>query len=424
MEFVRYNRELYDLLVEKSAIDPPSRDLKTPTTEKRKATHDNIEIGSPDDDYTAQLSSDGEDGPPRKRTRHTRRSVFQFVLARDSGGDNIEQPVQASPPRASLPLPAPPPPSSAQVTQDRVVKEELPEFSDGDLYSAPPNYQSAQTSQALIRVPLTHTGGDESNDRDSSVEMWEKEPIEWTLPTEDNDMLAASDRAYEKFDANQLIKVWPPCKIPNAPTWLSRKFTRRFLSKYLGGCEQTQECIISEAKKRTQIYKLSVYYCERAEWAPDMPEKPGAHGVVYATKSGDGPVDFNYSSYPVFCRRRANEWEYCGEYQITRRGFVPGEWPRVSEIAKKSWSEGFAGKRGKWGIQHMTKVGIITEGQKVTPQDVLQFIDDVCVLRSIVSNSFADLLCRDCCNWSVRFIDVLAITVRCMIYSKLSGMKP
>lgn len=293
------------------------------------------------------------------------------------------------------PEPLPP----AQEDQRLMIKDE-PSDDDDDLYSAPSAPGARRISQALSRVhssasaSASASGGARGDDRDSSVEMWEKEPEPWTKPTEDNKAMLDSDRSFDKFDANQLIRVWKPPHIDNMPKFPTTKFTRRFLSRVLGGCEQAQECAISEAKKRTQIYPLGVYYCERAEWAPDLPAKPGAHGVVYATRGGS-IVDFNYSSYPIFCRRRANEWEYCGEYQITRRSFVPGEWSRVAPVAKKSWSEAFAGKRGKWGISYMRTRGIITEGQVVTAQDVLEFIDDVCppcsAIRNPQSGSLTDL---------------------------------
>jgi hypothetical protein len=120
---------------------------------------------------------------------------------------------------------------------------------------------------------------------------------------------------------------------------------------------------------------------ERAEWSPDMPSEPGAHGVVYATapdpRDSDRPVDFNYSSYAVFCRRAANKWDYCGEYEITRRKFIPGEWGRISEVAKKSWSEGFSGKTGKkWGINILMKRGLLNPGDPMpSPEDIIALID-------------------------------------------------
>lgn len=118
-----------------------------------------------------------------------------------------------------------------------------------------------------------------------------------------------------------------------------------------------------------------------------MPKEPGAHGVVYATAPHPKDtirVDLNFSSYAIFCRRAANQWDYCGEYEITRRKFLPGEWSRISPIAKKFWSEGFAGKKGpnKWGRDHLVKRGLIEQDQKVTPEEVLKFIDDVCTLHS------------------------------------------
>lgn len=95
---------------------------------------------------------------------------------------------------------------------------------------------------------------------DDGIKIYEKvQP--WKKPIEDNDNIAASDAPLRKFDARQLIKMWPKLKISNLP-WPTIKFTRRFLSKVLGGGEQMVECVISEAKQRTQIYPIRVYYCK------------------------------------------------------------------------------------------------------------------------------------------------------------------
>lgn len=305
---------MYDLLEEISI------DQQTSAVKKRTVTH------------AVGFSDDGDNGPQlaMERPRRKRNRVSYIEHTIDSS-DNDTQPPGTTP--------------LVQNTQRSIMKDEPSDNDDdNDLYSAPSVPGPGRISQTLVQV---HSPG-------------------------------GGDDSHAKLDANQLIKVLEPPIIPNMPKFPTNKFTRRFLSKFLGGCEQAQECVISETKKKEQIYALGVYYCERPEWAPDLPAKPGVHGVVYGTHCGSGLVDFNYSSYPVFCRRRVNEWEYCGEYQITRRSFVPGEWSRVAPVAKKSWSEGFAGKRGKWGITHMRNLGIIAEGQTVTAQDVLRFIDDVC----------------------------------------------
>lgn len=302
-----------------------------------------------------------------KRARRKRNRVSYIEPTLDSE-DNDDAPGLSHPP----PL--------VQEVQTIRVKEELLDDDDDDLYSAP-SMHGARLGEARPRFSQPGSRRslpDGGSDRDSSVEMWEKEPEPWVKPTKDNEMIATSDDPLKKFDSNQLIRVWEPPILDNLPKFPTTKFSRRFLSTFIGGCEQVQECVVSESKKRDQIYKIGVYYCERTEWAPDLPGKAGAHGVVYGTKRDDSLVDYNYSSYPVFCRRKANEWEYCGEYQITRRGFVPGEWSRVAPVAKKSWSEGFAGKRGKWGVAYMIRNGIITPGQKVTAQEVLEFIEQVC----------------------------------------------
>lgn len=83
-------------------------------------------------------------------------------------------------------------------------------------------------------------------------------------------MIAAGDDAHKKIDANQLIRVWEPPIINNFPKFPTTKFSRRLLSRVLGGCEQSQECVISEVKKKSQIYSLGVYYCERAEWFTEL----------------------------------------------------------------------------------------------------------------------------------------------------------
>ena len=96
---------------------------------------------------------------------------------------------------------------------------------------------------------------------------------------------AADDSATQGLFAREVIKKWDPYAIEAIPSsWIM--FSRRFLSKFLGGSEQAQECVVSESKltipsfffflfflivantnapverRSNQLHPVSVYYCK------------------------------------------------------------------------------------------------------------------------------------------------------------------
>jgi hypothetical protein len=125
---------------------------------------------------------------------------------------------------------------------------------------------SRQSTRALSSISQSHPLDSQpaapasASASDDGIEIYEK-VRPWAKPTEDNDQVAASDAPFRKFGASEMIKMWPKLRIPNLP-WPTTMFTRRFLSKVLGGGEQMVECVISAAKQRTQIYPIKVYYCK------------------------------------------------------------------------------------------------------------------------------------------------------------------
>jgi hypothetical protein len=99
----------------------------------------------------------------------------------------------------------------------------------------------------------------------------------------------------------------------------------------------------------------------------------GHHGLVYfgcgeCEINDDQQVrvhSFNHNNglLPVICRRAPNNWEYCGDYLLTTRKFVPGEYEAIPEITKKIWSEWYSGtgkwKRSKGGPESLRQMGLL-----------------------------------------------------------------
>lgn len=217
MEFLWYNRELYALLEEKlsESASGSTNNLGLGLSAEKRKVIDDDDMGM----ETPPGLADGDSDVPqsgRKRTKRNRTSV-SYIEPAPSYSD-----------------------SDDGTAQQPRFKEELID-SDNDLYSAPNPPPRAQQ----IPVQRHSSRPASGTSRESCIEIYEKENSPWVRSTEDNDRIAASDDWAKKFDANELIKVWSKLYIPNLP-WPTIKFTRRFLSKVIGGGEQMVECVISE----------------------------------------------------------------------------------------------------------------------------------------------------------------------------------
>jgi len=201
-------------------------------------------------------------------------------------------------------------------------------------------------------------------------------------PTERNEAIANSENPERKAYSHELTKTWKPIRFPDDyPPMLSTAFTRRFLSRYIGGCGQNVRCRVSAQKQAQNNHRIREYHCIDPAWDPHMPPHPGAHGVRYVIAHSaydDSSEDetTNFGCFTVFCKLGVNKWGYFGEYTTTRRAFAPGEWEQVPPAIKQKWAEGFSGKTNKrWGINFMVRRGFLKRGETMEPEDVLRLID-------------------------------------------------
>ena len=212
--------------------------------------------------------------------------------------------------------------------------------------------------------------------RSVSVELVAN-PVAWRAPTAWHDAIDASATPDRKAFAHELIQSWPPLVFADhaAPVAPAR-FSRKFLSAVLGGCEQTPVCDISAAKAARNNHRLRRYHAVDPRWDPYGPARPGAHGLTYRIDEGAYGAA---PRVPVFCKRRKNEWEYCGEYEFCARPFMPGEWEQLPQTTKDSWVDGLSSTgrhtQTKWGREHMEYHGFVRPGEDITPSEVLQIMD-------------------------------------------------
>jgi len=201
-------------------------------------------------------------------------------------------------------------------------------------------------------------------------------------PTEWNDAIANLQNPERNAYSHELTKTWPSIRFPDDCPPMLTPFTRRFLSRYIGGCERNVRCQVSAQKQAQNNHRIREYHCIDPAWDPYMPLYPGAHGMRYVVAHGaydDSSEDetTNFGCFTVFCKLGVNKWGYFGEYTTTRRAFAPGEWEQVPPAIKQKWAEGFSGKTNKkWGINFMVRRGFLEEGETMEPEDVLRLIDD------------------------------------------------
>jgi hypothetical protein len=137
---------------------------------------------------------------------------------------------------------------------------------------------------------------------------------------------------------------------------------------------------------RENNHRISIYYCIQPTWDPYLPQKPGDHGVRYimVPVHDDGnrePIHGHEKLYPTFCKRAPKQWEYVGEYQLTRRRFLPGELEAIPLIMKETWARGIAGgwKQGtKWGPEILEERGLVSirKGETATEEQVMKWITE------------------------------------------------
>ena len=106
------------------------------------------------------------------------------------------------------------------------------------------------------------------------------------------------------------------------------KFSRDFLTKYLGGNSYTTQSKIGVKRRESQIYDIKEYHCWSPVWNPHIPPRRGVHGASLSVDYWDGVSDRLHRRerviledgseehnndlqvpHQTFCKRRELEYE-------------------------------------------------------------------------------------------------------------------
>ncbi|KAI9775868.1 MAG: hypothetical protein M1839_000742 [Geoglossum umbratile] len=149
-------------------------------------------------------------------------------------------------------------------------------------------------------------------------------------------------------------------KLPLPET--SVKFSRRFLTRFLGGGEQGTYVNISQKRlQEEQVYPISSYYCFCPMYNPQVPPGAGRHGAGLAIGSDKISRDHDVGLQQrvnYFIKRRPTEWEYCGEYVQGRHyeKLRPDEVKiHVRDKTLQYWAEKVVSR--EWGARILVKYG-------------------------------------------------------------------
>ncbi|KAI9774568.1 MAG: hypothetical protein M1840_002817 [Geoglossum simile] len=150
-------------------------------------------------------------------------------------------------------------------------------------------------------------------------------------------------------------------KLPLPET--SVKFSRRFLTKFLGGGELGTYVNISQKRlQEGQVYPISNYSCFCPSYNPQVPPSAGRHGAGLSIGSSNKKPSVDsirlQQRVSYFVKRRRTEWEYCGEY-IQGRHFEklrPDELKiHVKDETLKYWAKKIVTR--EWGTRALIKYG-------------------------------------------------------------------
>lgn len=319
--------------------------------------------------------------PAKEKTPRTRKAKKPKMTVEDLQSDDNTLHAYIPEPSQSGYIDMPEPPHHR-------VKRERSESDDDDLYSLPVAKPAAAAASASSNPGPSTTSTAITRARSASVSLIPP-TTPWQAPTAWNEAITASSEPLRKPYAHEFIQTWPPYSFQggHGPV-LPQRFTRKFLSKYLGGSAHNVRVKPAIAKMQEHNHRIEVYHCITPSWDPYLPTKPGAHGVRYMiapppdnkprTGEEHGEPGLYAKIIPTFCRRAPCEWEYVGEYQVLQRPFLPGEHEAVPRIMKETWAKGIAGwrKGSKWGPEFLLERGLVKPGETADEQEVLKMIDD------------------------------------------------
>ncbi|KAI9720190.1 MAG: hypothetical protein M1812_003008 [Candelaria pacifica] len=182
----------------------------------------------------------------------------------------------------------------------------------------------------------------------------------------------------------------------------SVRFSREFLSTYIGGSQLSPHVYISPNKKTTQIYPIDRYDAFSNAWNPHAPPNAGSHGATLqigtldrkpeagrkgrVSKSKEGLHHPNnrkdvglQEAVHTFVKRGPNEWEYCGKYSQGRDYellTVEDYHTYISKDTKVHWAKSIVKKA--WGWDFLVAVGFETDHHglwNVRAEDILELFE-------------------------------------------------
>ncbi|KAI9888102.1 MAG: hypothetical protein M1823_000037 [Watsoniomyces obsoletus] len=171
------------------------------------------------------------------------------------------------------------------------------------------------------------------------------------------------------------------------------KFSRDFLTTWIGGNPNITHVIIGTAKRQNQLYPIEEYDCWSPIWNPHIPPRRGVNGAALSVDTWDGdPIrqlrrdrgrlaDGSHANEEdllqprhTFCKRRELEYDYVGMYSQGRHieRLTPEEHrTQIPEKTRKNWISNLLVKA--WGKELLVAAGIANSKEEVdnlVPEDL------------------------------------------------------
>ncbi|KAI9795076.1 MAG: hypothetical protein M1816_000098 [Peltula sp. TS41687] len=176
------------------------------------------------------------------------------------------------------------------------------------------------------------------------------------------------------------------------------KFSREFLTKWIGGNAYETMPTVGQKRRSDQIYDVKEYGCWSPIWNPHIPPRRGVHGASLSIDVWDGKTERMHRKQRVtlqdgteaqnanlqnpvqtFCKRRELEYEYVGLYSQGRHfeRLTNEEYEtEVPEKTRVEWAKNVIVK--EWGAKVLIDGGICksrAEAQGMTVAQIRELMD-------------------------------------------------
>jgi hypothetical protein len=172
------------------------------------------------------------------------------------------------------------------------------------------------------------------------------------------------------------------------------KFSRQFLSKFLGGSSYPAFPRVKFNKEH--VHHVSAYYVGVLDWSPQFPKSAGEPGrllllgssvkepiVPWFSGQGGSAYGHGEEQKPLTCfvKKDAAEYEYIGEYKFgpTFRKLTDEEVRKhVTKMAWENWTKGISGN--EWGATLLRKLKVVKpssggESRKCSAKEIKQLFE-------------------------------------------------